>query len=123
MSFDAFVAQATEYTEEDDLFSRHARFWVELSSTHPFAVRRVRELVGWVHTGDYDRIRGGVYPRRGHEPPPSTEFDAAVAHYRERFALFLDRTMGDVQRLTQQFGDWLKRRPADDEGLDDEGLE
>lgn len=119
MNFDAFVAQATEYLDEDDIFARHARFWVELNATHPFAVRRVRELVKWVHTGDYDRIRSGDYPRRGQEPPPSSEFEAAVSHYRERFALFLDRTAGDVQRLTGQLSDWLKRRPGGEDGADD----
>ena len=31
MSLDAFLKQATEYHEEDDLFARHARFWVELT--------------------------------------------------------------------------------------------
>jgi Zn-dependent protease with chaperone function len=115
MSFDAFVSQATEYQEEDDLFSRHARFTAELSQRHPFAVRRVAELVRWVHAGEYDRIRSGDYPRRGHEPEPSAEFTAAVNHYRGRFALFVDRSAGDLQRLTRQFSDWLKRRPAEDD--------
>jgi hypothetical protein len=73
----------------------------------------VAELVRWVHAGEYDRIRGGEYARRGHEPEPSAEFNAAVDHYRGRFALFVGRTAGDVQRLTRQFSDWLTRRPAD----------
>ena len=46
MSLDAFLKQATEYHEEEDLFSRHARFWVELTLTHPIAVRRVRSSAG-----------------------------------------------------------------------------
>ncbi|MGH9091925.1 MAG: M48 family metallopeptidase [Acidimicrobiales bacterium] len=89
--------------------------WVELKLTHPFAVRRVRELMTWVQSGEYDRIRSGSYPRRGQEPPPSAEFDAAVAHYRARFSAFLERTAGDVERLGRQLRDWLKRRP---EGTD-----
>ena len=112
MSFEAFLKQASDYHGEDDLFARHARFWVELNLTHPFAVRRVKELMEWVQTGDYDRIRSGSYARRGQEPPPSVEFNAAVEHYRKRFAAFLDRTMGDVERLRRQLADWLKRRPA-----------
>ena len=110
MNFEAFLKQATEYHGEDDLFSRHARFWAELQRNHPFAVRRVKELVDWVQTGDYDRIRAGSYPRRGHEPPPSAEFEAAVAAYRVKFSAFLERTAGDVQRLGRQFADWLKTR-------------
>jgi hypothetical protein len=113
MSLDAFLRQATEYHEEDDLFARHARFWVELNLTHPIAVRRVKELVDWVQTGDYDRIRAGNYPRRGQEPDPSTEFSAAVAHYRERFNGVVDRTAGSVTEMTRSFATWLRKRPED----------
>ncbi len=108
MSLDAFITQATEYAEEDDLFARWSRAWIEVGLTHPFAVRRVRELVGWVAGGDYDRIRGGTFVQRGQEPPPSAQFDAAVAHYRERFSEMLERTSGGVQRLIGQLDDWLK---------------
>jgi Zn-dependent protease with chaperone function len=120
MSFEAFLKQATEYHEEDDLFSRHARFWLELSQTHPFAVRRVRELVNWVQAGDYDRIRSGQYPRRGEEAPPSAEFSAAVDMYRAKFTAFLDRTAGDVERIGRQFTEWLRQhRPSADGSEDD----
>lgn len=117
MSLEAFLKQATDYTDEDDLFSRHARFWVELRLTHPIAVRRVKELIGWVQSGDYDRIRSGNYPRRGQEPDPSVEFSAAVAHYKERFGGFVNRTAGNMQDLTKQFAAWLRKEPdtEDDE--------
>ncbi len=109
MNFDAFLQQADAYEDEDDLFSRQARFWSELSLTHPIAVRRVKELIAWVRSGEYDRIIGGDYARRGHEPAPSAEFDAAVGHYKERFSGVLERTAGGVQGLGRQLGDWLKR--------------
>jgi hypothetical protein len=109
MNFEAFLKQATDYHNEDDLFSRHSRFWVELKLNHPFAVRRVRELVEWVQAGDFDRIRGGDYPRRGHEPPPTSQFDEAVAHYSERFSRVLERLAGDVEKLGSQLKDWLSR--------------
>ena len=111
MSLEAFLKQATDYTDEDDLFSRHARFWVELRLTHPIAVRRVKELIGWVQSGDYDRIRSGNYPRRGQEPDPSVEFSAAVAHYKERFSGFVYRTAGNMQDMTKDFAAWLRRPP------------
>jgi Zn-dependent protease with chaperone function len=124
MSLDTFIAQCTEYAEEEDLFARWSRAWVELGLSHPFAVKRVRELVGWVSAGDYDRIRGGNYVRRGEEPPVSQEFEAAVDHYRERFTQMLDRTSGGVQRLIGQLDDWLRGRgrpnaPADENTDDD----
>ena len=114
MSLDAFIAQASDYAEEEDLFARWSRAWVEIGLTHPFAVRRVRELITWVRAGDFDRIRGGHYVRRGAEPPPSAEFDSAVAHYRERFSQMLDRTTGGIQRLAAQLDDWIKGRTRSD---------
>ncbi len=109
MNFDAFLEQADAYEDEDDLFSRQARFWSELSLTHPVAVRRVKELTAWVRSGDFDLIMSGEYVRRGSESPPSAEFDAAVTHYGDRFAGVLERTAGGVQGLGRQLGDWLKR--------------
>jgi hypothetical protein len=124
MSLDSFLQQASDYDDEDDLFSRHTRFWAELSLSHPVAVRRVRELTEWVQSGEYDRIRDGDYPRRGEEPPPSAEFSAAVAHYGERFARILDRTAGNVQDLGKQLGGWLKKWQTSepDEEAEDESL-
>lgn len=117
MSLDAFIAQAASYAEEDDLFVRWGRAWVEIGLTHPFAVKRVRELVAWVQEGDYDRIRSGGYVRRGQEPPTSAEFEGAVSHYRQRFTQVLERTAGGVQRLAAQMEDWLRSRTstADDD--------
>jgi hypothetical protein len=73
----------------------------------------------WVQQGEYDRIRGGSYPRRGEEPPPSAEFQSAVAHYRERFSTFLERAAGDVQAMGEKLSEWLRGHPAPD-GDDDE---
>ena len=121
MSLESFLKQTAEYEDEEDLFSRHTRFWAELSLTHPIAVRRVKELTQWVQSGEYDRILAGDYPRRGHEPPPSAEFNAAVAHYGDRFSKFLDRTAGNVQDLGKQLGGWLKRWQTDDAGEEGDG--
>ena len=57
---------------------RYSRFWSEIGADHPFPVRRVRELIAWVASGEFDRQRSGGYLRRGQEPPPSAEFDAAL---------------------------------------------
>jgi Zn-dependent protease with chaperone function len=118
LNVDAFIRQATEYVDEEDLFARRSRLAMELGRTHPAAVRRVRELVKWVESGDYDRIRAGSYVRRGQEPAPSAEFDAAVRHYRERFAAMVDRTIGGVNKLSDQIATWL-RRTGDDGSAED----
>jgi hypothetical protein len=109
MNVDAFVRQATGYTEEEDLFARRARFVYELGRTHPAAVRRVRELVTWIESGAYDRIRSGSFVKRGEEPPVSAEYEAAVRHYRQRFTAMLNRTLGGVNKLSDQITSWLQR--------------
>jgi len=128
MSLDAFIRQATEYEDEEDIYARHARFWEEIGPTHPFAVRRVRQLVKWVSEGEFDPIRAGHYVRRGQEPPASAEFDAAVAHYGDRFVAMVDRVGGGVQRVADQISAWLRARQGagspsaeDDEDWDDLG--
>jgi Zn-dependent protease with chaperone function len=113
MSLDAFIQQATEYEEEADPLARWSRFFDEANSTHPFPVRRVRELIAWVTAGDYDRIRSGQYVRRGQEPPPSAEFDAAFQHYRQRFARIVDRASSGVQTVADRFSSWLGSRGSE----------
>jgi Zn-dependent protease with chaperone function len=99
LDLDAFIRQATEYEEEPDPFARYSRFCGEITTTHPFPVRRVRELIAWVRAGELDRIRSGGYLRRGQEPPASAEFEAALAHYRERFSKILERANDGVSAV------------------------
>lgn len=108
MSLDAFLAQAARYADEEDLLARWSRAWVEANQTHPFPVKRARELMSWVSDGSYDRIRGGTYLRRGQEPPLPRELDAATLHYRDRFLKILQVTAGGVERMLGQLEDWLR---------------
>jgi hypothetical protein len=104
----AFLQQADDFGENLDLLSRPGRFITELTRTHPFAVKRVRELTRWVREGDYDRIRQGSYIRRGQEPPPSEETTRATEHYRKRFLEAMERVAGGVQKLANQLGGFLR---------------
>lgn len=110
LNLDAFIRQATEYHEEPNPLARYTRFWREIKTTHPFPVRRVKELIGWVSSGDFDRIRGGNYVRRGQEPPPSDEFNAAVAHYRARFSGIVERAGTGLQTAVDRMTEWLDGR-------------
>jgi Zn-dependent protease with chaperone function len=107
MNLDAFIRQATEYEEEGDPMARWSRFFGEIRTTHPFPVRRVRELVNWVASGEYDRIRSGQYVRRGQEPPASEDFDAAFQHYRRRFATIVERASNGIQTMAGRVSSWL----------------
>ncbi|MHB8244060.1 MAG: M48 family metallopeptidase [Acidimicrobiales bacterium] len=107
LNLDAFIRQATEYEDEADPFARWSRFFREVKSTHPFPVRRVKELVNWVAAGDYDRIRSGDYVRRGQEPPPSAEFNRMFEHYRSRFSTIVDRAGSGIQTVVDKVSSWL----------------
>jgi Zn-dependent protease with chaperone function len=127
MSLDAFLAQAAGYADEEDLFARWSRAWVEAYLSHPFAVKRTRELMSWVSDGSYDRIRGGAYIHRGQEPPATAEFQGAIAHYRERFLSTLSTATGGVERALRQLEDWLRpgagNRADVDAGQEGDGQE
>jgi Zn-dependent protease with chaperone function len=107
LNLDAFIRQATEYEGEPDPFARYSRFFSEVTSTHPFPVRRVRELSTWVSAGELDRIRSGSYVRRGQEPPVSAEFDAAFQHYRRRFTAILERAGDGISTVLDKITSWL----------------
>jgi Zn-dependent protease with chaperone function len=116
MNLDAFIRQATEYQEEPSPMARYTRFWREVGSTHPFPVRRVKELIAWVSSGEFDRIRAGNYIRRGQEPPPSAEFNDAVGHYRSRFSTIVERAGGGIQSAVNKVTGWLDGRPPSGSG-------
>jgi len=117
LNLDAFLAQAREYEDWDDPSDRVRRFFYEINSTHPYAVRRVSEIMKWVQSGEYDRIQRGEYVKRGEEPPVQQEAGDAVEFYAERFrAIFRDigenvTKMGNqIGGLAEQAADWLRAR-------------
>jgi Zn-dependent protease with chaperone function len=107
LDLDAFINQANEYEGEGDPFLRYSRFWEEIGKSHPFPVRRVKELVSWVASGEFDRQCSGGYLRRGQEPPASAEFDAAFGHYKKRFSKIVERAGDSVQQVVSRFVSWL----------------
>ena len=108
LDLDAFLQQAGEYNDTEDLLARPGRFLTEIHQTHPFAVRRVSELMRWVQEGELDRIRSGSYVRRGQEPLASEHLKEATEHYRRRFLEIAERVAGGIQRLASQLSSWLR---------------
>jgi Zn-dependent protease with chaperone function len=117
LNLDAFLAQAREYEDWDDPSDRVRRFFYEINATHPYAVRRVSEIMKWVQSGEYDRITRGDYIKRGEEPPVREEASDAMEFYAERFrAIFKD--IGDnvtklgnqVGGMAEQVADWIRGR-------------
>jgi Zn-dependent protease with chaperone function len=117
LNLDAFLAQAREYEDWDDPSDRVRRFFYEINSTHPYAVRRVSEVMKWVQSGEYDRIQRGEYRTRDQETPVREEAGDAVDYYAERFrAIFRDigenvTKMGtQIGGAAEQMADWIRSR-------------
>jgi Zn-dependent protease with chaperone function len=116
LNLDAFLRQATEYTEWEPGWDKLSRVRNELARTHAFPVRRVSELMRWVRSGAYDRIMSGEYIRRGDPLDVRAEASDAVNHYAERFReMFKDAGasvagVGDkVADAAGKASDWLRK--------------
>jgi Zn-dependent protease with chaperone function len=115
LNLDAFMAQAMEYEQWDDPSDRVRRFFYEIGLTHPLAVRRVREVLNWVQSGDYDRIQRGEYRTRDQESNIREEAGDAVEFYAERFRTIF-REMGEnittlgsqAAGAAEQLADWIR---------------
>jgi Zn-dependent protease with chaperone function len=117
LSLDAFIAQAAEYEDWEPGWEKLSRFRIELLQTHPFAVRRVSELMKWVRSGDYDRIMSGEYRKRTDPVNPRDEAGDATEFYADKFrALFRDvgegvnKTGEKVSDAADKLSDWLRKR-------------
>ena len=108
LNLDAFLAQAAEYEEWDSGWDRLSRFFVELRLTHDFPVRRVHELTKWVRSGEYDRIIGGDYPKRGDDVDPRVAAGDAVDHYARRFKRIAEAAQEEVEKASGRLSDWLR---------------
>jgi hypothetical protein len=83
--------------------------WQDLGVTHALPVKRVHELMLWVRGGDFDRIMGGEYPRRGQHFDPREEAGDAAAHYRERVSTAFKDAGDSIASASDQLAEWLRR--------------
>jgi Zn-dependent protease with chaperone function len=109
LDLDAFLRQAQEFEEPGGALDWISRRRLEMGVTHPLTVRRVRELMDWVHAGDYDRIVSGDYLRRGEEPSARQEAAGAADHYSERIKNAFQDVGEQLESAGRQIGDWLRR--------------
>src|SRR3954467_9918443 len=110
LNLDAFIKQGMDYSESGSGVERLSRLFQDLQVTHPLPVKRVRELLDWVREGDYDRIVGGDYLRRGDEPPVREEGEGAAAHYGERVRGAFESAGKSVAEVGEQLSAWLDKR-------------
>lgn len=108
LDLDAFLRQASEYEEWDSRWDRIMRVVAERRGTHPYAVRRVQQLMDWVHSGEYDRILGGHYPRRGESDLRGDADKASEYYVNKMWNLYRDAN-DSTQVLRDKIDGWLKR--------------
>ncbi|MBJ7328419.1 MAG: M48 family metallopeptidase [Solirubrobacteraceae bacterium] len=109
LNLDAFLRQAQDYREGGDGFDRIRKLMTELGQTHSPPVKRAHEIHKWVQSGDYNRIIGGEYVKRGEEPPVREETAAATEHYTERFRQLMVDASGQVQSTGEKLAEWLRK--------------
>jgi Zn-dependent protease with chaperone function len=107
LSFPAFMDQVREYHEWDDGPDRLRRFIAQLNQTHGSPVRRAAEIVRWVESGEFERIRSGDYIRRGDEGSAAEATGDAVAHYSERFKDIFSTAGESVAKAGSKIQSWL----------------
>jgi Zn-dependent protease with chaperone function len=113
LNLDAFMKQGLDYDEKGSGLERLTRLFMHLNLTHPMTVRRTHQLLNWVRSGEYDRIKDGEYIRRGQEPPLREESQAAQEHYARRVREAFKDVGGSINDVGQQLGDWLAKNQRD----------
>jgi Zn-dependent protease with chaperone function len=115
LDLDAFVRQAAAYEEWEPGWDKLARMRIEVGQTHAFPVKRVAELMRWVRGGDYDRIVGGQFARRGDPVDARAEAGDAVEFYAERFRVIFREAGAGVEKAgdkvadaAERVSDWLR---------------
>jgi len=113
LDLDAFIRQAGDYEEWSSGWDRLNRLRAQLSLTHSYPVRRVKEITEWVQSGEYDRIVGGEYPTRDQQADAREEAGDAVEFYKERFRKIfsefgVDRVQERAADAAGKLSDWLK---------------
>jgi Zn-dependent protease with chaperone function len=121
LNLDAFVKQGIEYEDWEPGWDKLSRLRIELGQTHAFPVKRVHEVLRWVRSGEYDRIAGGEFIKRGDPVSARAEAGEAFDHYSERFkTIFADAGAGVAQAgekvagAAEKVADWLKSRTPSD---------
>ena len=110
LNLDAFIAQGMEYDTGGKGLERITKLMQDLNVTHPMPVRRVRLLLDWVHTGDYDRMVRGDYIRRGEERSVREEAEEAGAMYGNKISDAVQQAGTTVSDMGKQLSDWLDRQ-------------
>lgn len=106
MNLGAFLAQADDYERSGDLRDGVLKLLNLELQTHPFSVLRASELRRWIHSGEYERVLAGQYPRREQDADVriSEEIKQAARTYRQNFDQSEDPLITMVRSLGRDLG-------------------
>jgi Zn-dependent protease with chaperone function len=120
LDLDTFMRQGLDYTEKGGGLERLTRLMLDLGVTHPLPVKRAHELMAWVRSGEFDRVVGGEYPRRGDPVDPRADGGEAVSFYAERVRDGFRDVGESVTSVGQKLAGWL-RGDGDGDGDEQDG--
>ncbi len=120
LDLDLFMRQGMDYQEKGSGIERLTRLMLDLGVTHPLPVKRTHELMAWVRSGEYERIVGGEYARRGDPIDARADGGEAVAFYAERIRDGFRDAGESINSVGKQLAGWLRRDGGDGEGDADE---
>ncbi|HEY7892251.1 MAG TPA: M48 family metallopeptidase [Solirubrobacteraceae bacterium] len=115
LDLDAFMRQGLDYVEAGGGLERLTRLAIDLGVTHPMPVRRVHELMAWVHSGEFDRILAGEYTKRDEPRDARAHGGEAIAYYAERFRDAFREAGDQINSSGKQLADWLRNAGGEDE--------
>ncbi len=113
MDLDAFLVQAKEYEESGGPLDRIFQILNTLERSHPFNTLRAAELQRWIEAGNYERIVGGEYTRRGPDAdkrPVENDLDEAREHYMKEAKAVVTDVVDGAKRAAQAFTDAFKKK-------------
>jgi Zn-dependent protease with chaperone function len=113
MDLNAFLVQAREYEEAGGAVDRIFKILSVLGQSHPFNAVRAAELQRWIEAGNYERIVGGEYTRRGAESaqrPIDKDIDEARDHYMKEAKAVVNDVVDSAKRAAQAFSDAFKKK-------------
>jgi uncharacterized protein YjbJ (UPF0337 family) len=95
LNLEAFLEQAREYEEGTGFADRVFKVLNTAGESHPFHTLRAAELDRWIRSGEYDRILGGEYRRRGNEEP-APSFADDLGEVRDYYVKEAKAVVGEV---------------------------
>jgi Zn-dependent protease with chaperone function len=107
LDLEAFIEQGLEYDAGTTGVEGFRRRFRHASSTHPLPIRRVRALMDWVQSGDYERILRGDYVRRSEDGDFAQQATAAARRYATGLEELAESTGKPLDEATRELDEML----------------